>query len=222
MTHKTDVPAVEFRAAAKDFELRAASDEAAGVRTLSGYAALFDVETVIAGQWREVIRRGAFDGVADADCVFLMDHAGAPMARTTAGTLRLSVDDRGLKFEADLAEVEADAAALISKIERRTVSAMSFAFRADPEGGVEWSDMDGAGGKLPLRTIKRVSVLRDVSAVTWPAYSKTSVSVRGSEVAAAELAGVRDEMFAAAMAQRTGYAMRAAVLRVRLALAEID
>lgn len=183
---------IEVRTSAARFEVRAAADGAADVRTLAGHAAVFGNETVIMDTWREVIEPGAFDDVLGDDCVFLMDHEGAPMARTTGDTLRLSVDDRGLAFEADLATAEPDACGLISKIERRTISQMSFGFVADLDGGVVWTR--GENGMLPLRSIRKVSRLFDVSAVTWPAYDATGVSVRGQDVTKAERAAVMAEM----------------------------
>ena len=76
---------------------------AAGSMVLEGYAALFDEETDL-GAFREVIARGAFDDVLEDDVRLLIDHEPPPLARTKNGTLQLSVDDKGLKYRAELVD----------------------------------------------------------------------------------------------------------------------
>jgi HK97 family phage prohead protease len=80
------------------FEVRAIDDATVAVE---GYAAVFNQETVIGGQWREQIAQGAFrDAIGRDDVVFLVNHDGLPLARSRSGTLELSEDDHGLHIRA--------------------------------------------------------------------------------------------------------------------------
>ena len=70
------------------FEVRSEDD---GVAVVEGYAAVFNEDTVIGGQWQERIGEGAFTGaIWRDDLVFLINHGGFPLARTGSGTLELS------------------------------------------------------------------------------------------------------------------------------------
>ena len=69
----------EIRTLDSGVEIRADED---GIK-VSGYAAVFDEETNIGGQFMEKIARGAFvDAVDRDDVVFLINHEGLPLART--------------------------------------------------------------------------------------------------------------------------------------------
>jgi len=73
------------------FEVRAEDDAV----TVEGYAAVFDEDTVIGGQWMERIAPGAFTNALGRDDVtFLINHEGLPLARTRSGTLELFEDQR--------------------------------------------------------------------------------------------------------------------------------
>lgn len=149
------------------FECRAAGDTG---NTLVGYAAMFDSPSVDMG-FTEYVARGAFaktlkDG---ADVRLLIDHEGAPLARTRSGTLRLSEDDRGLRVEADLDPSNPLAQTVLSALRRGDMNQMSFAFRTIKDS---WSK-DGR-----TRELREVQ-LYDVSVVTFPAYEATVAEVRG-------------------------------------------
>ena len=137
---------------------------------VGGWAALFDVETDIGGYFREKIAPGAFSDALNADVRALLDHDhGRVIGRTTAGTLRLSEDDKGLAVEIDLPDTTdgRDAAVLI---ERGDLSGMSFGFIVTKQS---WDET----GETPLRTIEKVE-LHEVSIVAFPAYSDTSIAMR--------------------------------------------
>lgn len=152
-------------------------DDSDGLR-LSGYAAVFNRETDIAGLFDEVIRPGAFrNAIATGqDVALLYNHnPDTVMARTSNGTLVLREDDTGLWFEADLDPRDSDAQRVVAKVERGNVSQGSFAFEATSERWL-YDDRD-----KPLREILDTN-LYDVSPVTYPAYSDTSVHARGRVV----------------------------------------
>ena len=138
---------------------------------VSGYAAVFNERTSIGGYFDEQIEPGAFkDAINRDDVVFLINHAGLPLARTRSGTLALKEDQRGLHMTTELDANDPDVMSIVPKMERGDLDKMSFAFRAEVE---EWDE----SGDIPLRTIKQVTLF-DVSIVTQPAYDSTEIGLR--------------------------------------------
>lgn len=155
----------------------------AGATILEGYAAVFNQETVIGSWFREVIEAGAFkDAIASDDVRALFNHdPNIVLGRTTNNTLALTEDDHGLRYTITLNPNDPDAVRVGAKVERGDVSQSSFAFSMESSDDEAWDF--GEKGKLPLRRIRRVSPLYDVSAVTYPAYEGTEVSARTKELA---------------------------------------
>ena len=142
--------------------------------TLVGYASMFDTPSHDLGGFTEYVARGAFaktlkDG---ADVRLLIDHEGAPLARTKSNTMRLVEDERGLRVEADLDPSNPRAAEIISALKRGDMNQMSFAFRVIKD---EWSR------DRSTRTLKEVRLF-DVSVVTFPAYEDTIAEIRNAEI----------------------------------------
>ena len=153
-----------------DVEIRAAS-EGEG-RTLTGYAALFDVESQDLGGFIEVIRKGAFSKtISESDIRALWNHDdNFVLGRKKSGTLRLEEDDTGLRVEIDVPDAQW-ALDLAGSIERGDVDQMSFAFRTIRDA---WTRREGSPELRELLEVK----LYDVSPVTYPAYEETEISVR--------------------------------------------
>ena len=150
----------------QDLELRMDDDKA----TVVGYGAVFNSQSNDLGGFREFIAPGAFDGRLEDDVRFLVNHdANLILARTTNGTLRLSVDEKGLRYEADLPNTST-ARDLMELLKNGTISQSSFAFTVEEDS---WEVKDG----MNIRTIDKVSQLYDVSSVTYPAYNEASSSV---------------------------------------------
>jgi len=148
-------------------EIRAEGDTI----SVSGYAAVFNSETIIGGSYREQIAPGAFaDAIGRDDVMFLINHDGLPMARTKSGTLNLAEDERGLYMSAELDSSDPDVRAIVPKMKRGDLDKMSFAFSPEIQS---WDD----SGDMPLRTIRQAS-LYDVSIVTYPAYQDTDIGLR--------------------------------------------
>ncbi len=152
-----------------DVELRTAEVRAAGDDSLviEGYAANFEQRTDL-GYFKEEIARGAFEDVMEDDVRLLLNHDGAPMARTTNGTLELSVDENGLKYRAALADTQ-DGRDMYKLIKRGDITQSSFAFTI---GEQEFSE------DRSVRRVLKVARLLDVSPVTYPAYPTTTVAAR--------------------------------------------
>lgn len=159
--------------AANTHELRSATLEIrARGRRLEGYAALFGVETRIAGRFVETIRAGAFSQslASGADVLALVDHDPQRLVgRTKSGTLRLSENTRGLAFELDVPQTTLGQDTL-ALAERGDLGGMSFGFTAQDE---RWN-----GDRRELRAV----TLHEISFVaSWPAYENTTINVRSRD-----------------------------------------
>ena len=154
----------------QDLELRMDGDK----MQVAGYGAVFNSQSNDLGGFVEYIAPGAFEGRLNDDVRFLVNHDGLPLARTTNNTLRLSVDDKGLRYEADLANTSISRD-LVELLKDGTVSQSSFAFTVEDDS---WESRDGVN----VRTINKVSRLYDVSSVTYPAYNEAgSYALRSME-----------------------------------------
>ncbi len=176
---------IERRAVTEGVTVRTAENEAP---TISGYAALFNTESVIAGLFREKIAPGAFrSAVATDDVRALFNHdPNHVLGRTSNHTLTLREDARGLFYDVTLNPDDPDAMSVRAKIQRGDVSGSSFGFTVEDDA---WDDSGLKRGELPLRTIRKASLF-DVSPVTYPAYPTTTVSARSKAEAAVEAAKV--------------------------------
>lgn len=135
-------------------------------KTVHGYAAVYGAEARI-GDTIETIAPGAFGPVlaGNPDVRALLNHdANIVLGRTKSGTLRLSDDARGLRFELDLPESRGD---LREAVQRGDLDAASFRFVVGDE---QW---DG-----DRRTITSVAELHDVTLATYPAYPAASIELR--------------------------------------------
>jgi HK97 family phage prohead protease len=157
-----------------DLELRVGEGEQG--RLLTGYAARYNTLSHDLGGFRERILPGAFKASVGsaADIRSLIDHDSSKLlGRTAAGTLRLSEDAKGLKFEVDLPEGVSYAEDLRILVKRGDVRANSFGFRVPPGG-----DRFKEEGKTFVRELLNVD-LKEVSIVmSLPAYPGTSVQLR--------------------------------------------
>lgn len=143
--------------------------------TLRGYAAVFNSRSEVLGWYREILMPGAFAApIAERqDVRALLNHdPNIVLGRTTNGTTRLSQDGTGLLSEIDLPDTQA-ARDLATSIARGDINQMSFAFSTRD---YQWDVEDGEY----VRVVRSVKRLYDVSPVTYPAYSATSVGLRAA------------------------------------------
>ena len=107
-------------------------------KTLRGYAAVFNSDADIGGSFVERIMPGAFaNTLKDADVRALIDHdSGRVIGRSSAGTLRLVEDERGLAVEIDLPDTS-DGRDIATLVERGDIDGMSFGFRVTHD---EWDE----------------------------------------------------------------------------------
>lgn len=168
----------EYRALSAVMEVRADAKEDEMI--VEGYATTFNqpYELYSYGNYRymEQVDPNAFEECDMADVIMQYDHAGRVFARTRNGTLKLEVDDRGLKITADLSKTDT-ARQLYQEIREGMTDRMSFGFIVGLDERTHIEDAD-AGTYTVMRTIKRFKKLYDVSAVSIPANDQTSISAR--------------------------------------------
>lgn len=153
----TSVP-VEVRAAEK--------------RTIGGYAAKFNRMSQNLGGFVEQIDARAFNKSAGdgwPDVMARHNHDDNLLLGTTgAGTLRLSLDEIGLRYEVDTPQTRGD---VFELVQRGDVRKSSFAFIAFED---DWATTDQG---FPLRTLLSTRLI-DVASVNTPAYEDTSTGLR--------------------------------------------
>ena len=172
---------LERRLIAEQPGLEVKADEN-GRTVIRGYAAVFESESQDLGGFVEIVERGAFDEVmrSNPDVFGKYNHERV-IGRTSSGTMRLMVDERGLRYEIDPPKAAAD---VVELIERGDVRGSSFAFRSNPKDE-SWQRDDK--GRM-IRRIKKFSFLGDAGPVDTPAYlaTETYVSKRALEMATNE------------------------------------
>lgn len=163
-----------------------------GGARIAGYGAVFydgtpRTEYRLSPTLVERIMPGAFDAALRRDDVRALFNHNPDMllARTASGTMKLSTDSRGLKYEIQLPDDELGKRVL-NAIRRRDLTGASFSFTID-------SQQFRADGKQNIREIKAVN-LRDVGPVTFPAYEMTTAETQRDDHSAAAAAAERDRL----------------------------
>ncbi len=163
-----------------NFEIRAEQNDD-GVGIVRGRPIVYNSRTNL-GYFDEVIERGALNGADLRDVRFLVNHdiSKIPLARSrnnnANSTMQLSPDDQGMEIRVNLdVKNNTDARNLYSAIERGDITGMSFMFLVDDE---EWTELES---DHPTRHIRKISNVVEVSAVTFPAYEDTEISVRNKK-----------------------------------------
>lgn len=160
-----------------NFEVRARKDDDNN-QIIEGHPIIYDSKTDI-GFFDEIIEKGALNDADLTDVRFLVNHDDKriPLARSRRNnknsTMQLSVDDKGLNVKVKLdTENNGEARALYSAVKRGDISGMSFMFSIEDE---EWEELES---EHPLRRIKKIGTVVEVSAVTFPAYADTTINTR--------------------------------------------
>ena len=156
----------------EEIEYRAGEDGEPG--TFEGYAAVFKRWSENLGGFTERIMPGAFSKVLDDDVRALFNHdPNYVLGRTKASTLTLEEDKKGLRMAIKPPNVQW-VRDLMESVRRKDINQSSFGFIVDVDGD-EWKE--DKEGRVK-RTIRSFSKLRDVSIVTYPAYTDTKVALR--------------------------------------------
>ena len=162
-----------------NFEVRAEQNEEHG-HFLTGQPIVYNERTNM-GWYDEIIDDGALADTDLKDVRFLVNHNTdmIPLARSrnnnANSTMQMEVvPGAGLNIRVGLdTDNNVDARALWSAVGRGDITGMSFMFTVDKDA---WDDIDT---EHPTRHIRSFSKVFEVSAVTFPAYSATSIQQRG-------------------------------------------
>lgn len=149
---------------------------------VEGYASVYERGYEMwdwAGPYTEIVTRGAAEATLTAkpDVVFLVNHRGLSMARTTAGTLELWSDDTGLGNRAWLNPGRQDVRDLMHAIDDKAITEQSFAFMID-DG--QWN-ADYTEFRINTFDLNR----GDTGPVNYGANPHTSIAARSWEILAA-------------------------------------
>lgn len=184
----------EIRTLTMPIELRS-MEENSEKRYIVGYALKFNSESEDLGGFVERIDSRALDGADMSDVRALFNHdANQVLGRSKAGTLKLEVDEIGLKYTIDPPDTQS-ARDLLHSMSRGDIDQSSFGFTIDYENdGDEWEYNEQRG--LYVRTVRQFRNISDVSVVTYPAYTATEsvVGQRGLEVAHRSLESHKNEL----------------------------
>lgn len=132
------------------------------------------------------------------------------LGRSDLGTVRLSIDRVGLRYEIDPPDTQAgrDTVALLS---RGDLDGSSFGFRCygGKRGKTAWIEEARDGRQVSIREIHDCELL-DVGPVTYPAYQATSAGVR-SDAWVEEARADHDRWQARQAAERTAEAANVSI-----------
>lgn len=156
-----------------DIKTRSADNDE---KVIEGYFAVFNEVYQVWADVTESIAPGAFTDALDGDIRALYNHnTDQILGRTSAGTLTLKQDEKGLWGQIKVNERDTEAVNVYERIARGDISGCSFGFdieseevRVNDDGSVHW-------------TITKVNPLYEVSPCVFPAYEQTSVESRGKE-----------------------------------------
>lgn len=139
---------------------------------VEGYALKFNKESNLLGEFVEVISPEALRNADLSDVRCLIDHNSSyVLGRTVADTLKLEVDDVGLRFRCELPNTSY-ARDLYENIKLGNINQCSFGFTIEEDGDEFERREDG----IFKRTVNKIRSLFDVSIVTYPAYEDTDVA----------------------------------------------
>ena len=143
---------------------------------ITGYFIVFNSETELYDGMYEEISDKAFQNIDLSDIRALADHDTAKvLGRTKSQTLTLSVDDKGLYGEITINKNDTEAVNLYERVKRGDIDQCSFGFNILNE------QMEQRADGTTKWTITEIELF-EVSVVTFPAYSDTSVEARSAQI----------------------------------------
>ena len=174
----------------RNVEFRATEEE--GKMILEGYPVIFNQETLIGDPewgWYEVIDKKALDDADLSDVPLKYNHGDAKgiLARTRNGSLKLTIDNKGLKMRAELIDTT-DNVDIYKCVKSGLLDKMSFAFNVIED------NIEQKAGETPRRTITKIGRLFDVAVVDLPAYDQTSIYARSKEIVGERLRNLQPSL----------------------------
>ena len=167
----------------RDMELRAIQNDTEKPEyRVSGYSTIFNQPFVLYREkWggeeyeiREQVDSHAFDSADMSDVIFNLNHEGRVFARLSNNTLKLTIEEKGLKVDAYLGGTE-EGRKIHQEIEGGYLTKMSYRFVVEDDKVEEFTEGEK---RVILRTITQIRKLYDVSVVSITADDHTSISAR--------------------------------------------
>lgn len=160
-------------------------DGATAPARVVGYGAVFYDERDPGTEYQlyddlvERIMPGAFDrAIREDDIRSLFNHdPNLVLGRVAAGTLSLSVDRRGLYYEAQVPETQLIRDQVLTPIQRKDVTGSSFMFDVLDRS---WREVEVDGRTVYIRELNEVR-LYEVGPVVFPAYEGATSGARGRQ-----------------------------------------
>ena len=163
----------------------AAGGEGTESRTIEGYAIVFGVESKLLMDWRDVYREVIEPGAIDEARIKTMDIKMTMFHQRTmllarrksdgTGTLKLTVDEKGVKYEFE-APHTIDGDKVLELVKRGDLGGSSFTFWSDEKSSVSYTK-SSADGEL-VRHVNRLDLVTEMTVAADPAYNQTSVNAR--------------------------------------------
>lgn len=163
--------------------IREAAEGQKSSRTIEGYAIVFGVESrMLVDYWedyREIIEKGAIteEDLNRMDIKMTLWHNREKLlARSNQGngTLKLTVDETGVKYSFEAPETP-DGNTALELVKRGDLSGSSFTYWSDEKSSVRYTK-DGEG--VLLRHVNRIDEVYEMTIASDPAYVETSVTAR--------------------------------------------
>ena len=157
-------------------------------REIEGRPIVFGVRSVNLTPWSstrkvyEILEPGCISRelLMKSDVILNLNHSNmvpdvlGRFRNSDKDTLSLELRGDGIDCRCDLPKTN-NANDALELMKRGDITGMSFMFTIDDE---EWQDLDT---ERPLRRIKKIGQVYEVSAVTWPAYEATEINARDKE-----------------------------------------
>ena len=160
----------QLRTAATEFQTREDGEDL----VIEGYFAVFNSNYDLGWGMSESIAPGAFTSSLSGDIRALVNHdTTLVLGRTSAHTLEVRQDERGLWGKITVNPNDSDAMNLYARVKRGDVTQCSIGFDILDE------ETEYRGEEVHW-TIKDVK-LWEVSACTFPAYEETAISARAKD-----------------------------------------
>ncbi len=173
-----------YRMAQKPVEVT--RDDEGKPTKLRGYGAVFYNPTDPKTEFRmgeklvERIHSRAFADLPNYDVRSMFNHdPNFLLGRTTAGTMRVGVDDTGVWYETDLPQTQAGRD-VAESVDRGDVDGSSFWFSVDPVS-YEIRTEDG----IEVMDLVSVDTVREMGPVVFPAFEATTAQMRSDGAAEA-------------------------------------
>lgn len=179
-------------------------------RILEGYAMKFGVRSRTMGYYwpfQEILEPGCItdEMLREQTIYFTMFHNREMILGRWdkgEGTLRLTIDEIGMKVECEMPDTD-DGDKALELVRRGDLSGMSFAYTTNEDDTENCVSMEATGEKtedgyeIYLRHVKKILNIYDVTIAASPAYEQTEIQAREKQVedfvTASKKAGIKND-----------------------------